>query len=64
MNKTTTQARELANKFLNNQINENEYQKEMVRLISKGYLKEIGLELLQAQFDLNNNKVSINDTTL
>ena len=51
MDKTTAQARELANKFLNNEINEDEYQKGMVRLISKGYIKEIGLGLLQAQFD-------------
>lgn len=48
MNKTRTQARELVNKFLSKQINENEYQKNIVRLISKDHLKEIGLRLLQA----------------
>lgn len=49
--KTTEQARELAKQFIDNQISENEYQEGMLQLIEKGYLKDIGLELVQAQFD-------------
>lgn len=49
--KTTEQARGLANKFLNKQIDKEEYERGMLQLIAKGYLKEIGLGLLQAQFD-------------
>lgn len=49
--KTTEKARELANKFLNEQITKEEYERGMLQLIAKGYLKEIGLGLLQAQFD-------------
>lgn len=49
--KTTEKARELAKQFLNEQIDKEEYERGMLQLIARGYLKEIGLGLLQAQFD-------------
>lgn len=49
--KTTEKARELAKQFLNEQITKEEYERGMLQLIARGYLKEIGLGLLQAQFD-------------
>ena len=49
--KTTEKARELAKQFLNEQIDKEEYERGMLQLIERGYLKEIGLGLLQAQFD-------------
>lgn len=49
--KTTEKARELAKQFLDEQINKEGYERGMLQLIARGYLKEIGLGLLQAQFD-------------
>lgn len=49
--KTTEKARELAKQFLIEQIDKEEYERGMLQLIAKGYLKEIGLGLLQVQFD-------------
>lgn len=62
--KTTEKARELAKQFLNEQIDEEEYERGMLQLIARGYLKEIGLELLQAQFDYTRQQQRQTETQL